>query len=66
MKSIEFNPITGELQQALRPRLSHDCFDANEALLRLSLLAFNLVSMETADKVRGGERKSIFFVEIVG
>ena len=35
----------GELQQAIRPRLSHMDFDANEALLRLSLLAFNLASM---------------------
>ena len=40
-----FEDRIGELQQAIRPRLSHTDFDANEALLRLSLLAFNLASM---------------------
>ena len=40
-----FEDRLGEFQQAIRPRLSHDDFDANEALLRLSLLAFNLGSM---------------------
>jgi len=40
-----FEDRIGELQQAIRPRLSHDDFDANEALLRLSLLAFNLASL---------------------
>ena len=35
----------GEFQQAIGAHLSHDDFYANEALLRLSLLAFNLVSM---------------------
>jgi len=40
-----FEDRLGEFQQAIRPRLSHDDFDANEALLRLSLLAFNLASM---------------------
>ncbi|MEK6238405.1 MAG: transposase [Planctomycetales bacterium] len=39
-----FEDRIGEFQQAIRPRLSHDDFQANEALLRLSLLAFNLVS----------------------
>ena len=29
----------------IRPHLSHDDFEANEALLRLSLLAFNLASI---------------------
>jgi Transposase DDE domain group 1 len=40
-----FEDRIGELQQAIRPHLSHDDFQANEALLRLSLLAFNLASM---------------------
>jgi hypothetical protein len=40
-----FEDRLGEFQQALRPHLSHDDFQANEALLRLSLLAFNLASM---------------------
>jgi len=40
-----FEDRLGEFQQAIRPRLSHDDFHANEALLRLSLLAFNLGSM---------------------
>jgi hypothetical protein len=40
-----FEDRLGEFQQAIRPRLSHDEFAANEALLRLSLLAFNLTSM---------------------
>ena len=40
-----FEDRIGEFQQAIRPRLSHDDFSANEALLRLSLLAFNLASM---------------------
>ncbi len=40
-----FEDRIGEFQQAIHPHLSHDDFDANEALLRLSLLAFNLVSM---------------------
>ena len=40
-----FEDRIGEFQQAIRPRLSHDDFQANEALLRLSLLAFNLASM---------------------
>lgn len=39
-----FEDRLGELQQAIRPRLSHDDFAANEALLHLSLLAFNLAS----------------------
>jgi hypothetical protein len=39
-----FEDRLGEFQQALRPHLSHDDFQANEALLRLSLLAFNLAS----------------------
>lgn len=39
-----FEDRIGEFQQAIRPRLSHDDFAANEALLRLSLLAFNLAS----------------------
>lgn len=39
-----FEDRIGELQQAIRPRLSHDDFQANEALLRLALLAFNLTS----------------------
>jgi len=39
-----FEDRLGEFQQAIRPHLSHDDFDANEALLRLSLLAFNLAS----------------------
>lgn len=39
-----FEDRLGEFQQAIRPHLSHDNFDANEALLRLSLLAFNLAS----------------------
>lgn len=40
-----FEDRLGEFQQAIGPRLSHDAFAANEALLLLSLLAFNLVSM---------------------
>ena len=40
-----FEDRIGEFQQAIRPRLSHDDFQANEALLRLALLAFNLASM---------------------
>lgn len=40
-----FEDRLGEFQQAIRPRLSHGDFHANEALLRLSLLAFNLASM---------------------
>jgi Transposase DDE domain group 1 len=39
-----FEDRLGEFQQAIGPRLSHDTFAANEALLLLSLLAFNLVS----------------------
>lgn len=39
-----FEDRLGEFQQAIRPHLSHDTFAANEALLLLSLLAFNLVS----------------------
>lgn len=37
-----FEDRIGEFQQAIHPHLSHDDFQANEALLRLSLLAFNL------------------------
>lgn len=40
-----FEDRIGEFQQAIGPHLSHDNFQANEALLRLSLLAFNLASM---------------------
>ena len=40
-----FEDRIGEFQQAIGPRLSHDDFQANEALLRLSLLAFNLASI---------------------
>lgn len=40
-----FEDRIGEFQQAIGPHLSHDDFAANEALLRLSLLAFNLASM---------------------
>lgn len=40
-----FEDRLGEFQQAIGPRLSHDDFDENEALLRLSLLAFNMASM---------------------
>jgi hypothetical protein len=40
-----FEDRLGEFQQAIGPHLSHDDFQANEALLRLSLLAFNLASM---------------------
>jgi hypothetical protein len=40
-----FEDRLGEFQQAIGPRLSHDDFHANEALLRLALLAFNLGSM---------------------
>lgn len=40
-----FEDRIGEFQQAIRPHLSHDDFQANETLLRLSLLAFNLSSM---------------------
>jgi hypothetical protein len=39
-----FEDRIGEFQQAIGPRLSHDDFHANEALLRLSLLSFNLAS----------------------
>lgn len=39
-----FEDRLGEFQQAIGPHLSHDAFAANEALLLLSLLAFNLVS----------------------
>jgi DDE family transposase len=39
-----FEDRIGEFQQAIHVRLSHDDFQANEALLRLSLLAFNLAS----------------------
>jgi hypothetical protein len=39
-----FEDRIGEFQQAIGPHLSHDEFAANEALLRLSLLAFNLAS----------------------
>ena len=40
-----FEDRLGEFQQAIGPRLSHDDFDENETLLRLSLLAFNMASM---------------------
>jgi Transposase DDE domain group 1 len=40
-----FEDRLGEFQQAIGPHLSHDDFQANEALLRLSLLAFNLASI---------------------
>lgn len=40
-----FEDRLGEFQQAIGPHLSHEDFQANEALLRLSLLAFNLASM---------------------
>ena len=40
-----FEDRLGEFQQAIAPRLSHDDFQENETLLRLSLLAFNLASM---------------------
>ena len=40
-----FEDRIGEFQQAIGPHLSHDDFQANEALLRLSLLAFNLASL---------------------
>ena len=40
-----FEDRLGEFQEAIGPRLSHGDFHANEALLRLSLLAFNLGSM---------------------
>ena len=40
-----FEDRLGEFQQAIGPHLSHGDFQANEALLRLSLLAFNLASM---------------------
>jgi hypothetical protein len=40
-----FEDRLGEFQQTIGPHLSHDDFPANEALLRLSLLAFNLASM---------------------
>ena len=39
-----FEDRLGEFQQAIGPHLSHDDFAANEALLQLSLLAFNLAS----------------------
>ncbi len=40
-----FEDRLGEFQQAIAAHLSHDDFQANEALLRLSLLAFNLTSI---------------------
>ena len=40
-----FEDRLGEFQQAIGPHLSHADFHANEAVLRLSLLAFNLASM---------------------
>ncbi|MEX0585324.1 MAG: IS1380 family transposase, partial [Pirellulales bacterium] len=40
-----FEDRLGEFQQAIGPHLSHGDFDENETLLRLSLLAFNLVSI---------------------
>jgi hypothetical protein len=40
-----FEDRIGEFQQAIGPHLSHDDFAANEALLRLALLAFNLTSL---------------------
>ena len=40
-----FEDRLGEFQQAIGPHLSHDDFDENETLLRLSLLAFNLASI---------------------
>lgn len=40
-----FEDRLGEFQQAIGPRLSHDSFQENETLLRLSLLAFNMASM---------------------
>ena len=40
-----FEDRLGEFRQAIRPHLSHEDFQANEALLRLSLLAFNLASL---------------------
>ena len=40
-----FEDRLGEFRQAIKPHLSHDDFQANEALLRLSLLAFNLASL---------------------
>ncbi len=40
-----FEDRLGEFQQAIGAHLSHDDFQANEALLRLSLLAFNLGSI---------------------
>jgi hypothetical protein len=39
-----FEDRLGEFQQAIGPHLSHADFHENEALLRLSLLAFNLAS----------------------
>jgi hypothetical protein len=39
-----FEDRLGEFQQAIGPKLSHADFQENETLLRLSLLAFNLVS----------------------
>lgn len=39
-----FEDRLGEFQQAIGPHLSHADFHENETLLRLSLLAFNLVS----------------------
>jgi hypothetical protein len=40
-----FEDRLGELKEVIHPRLSHNDFAENEALLRLSLLAFNLASM---------------------
>ena len=39
-----FEDRLGEFNQAIGPHLSHDDFHENETMLRLSLLAFNLVS----------------------
>jgi hypothetical protein len=39
-----FEDRLGEFQQAIGPRLSHADFHENETVLRLALLAFNLVS----------------------
>lgn len=39
-----FEDRLGEFQQAIGPHLSHDDFHENETVLRLALLAFNLVS----------------------
>ena len=40
-----FEDRLGEFQQAIGPHLSHGDFHENEAVLRLSLLAFNLASI---------------------